>query len=57
MRVYSTPVDGNDVANKTYVDSKVGSANIPVLNGAPSGPAVGDMWFNTGDNGLYIRRS
>ena len=35
----------------------VGSANIPVLNGAPSGPAVGDMWFNTGDNGLYIRRS
>ena len=46
-----------NIVNKKYVDSKVGSANIPVLNGAPSSPAVGDMWFNTGDNGLYIRRS
>ena len=47
----------SNLVNKAYVDSKVGSANIPVLNGAPSSPAVGDMWFNTGDNGLYIRKS
>ena len=55
VRVFSDPVNGNDVTHKQYVDAQ--SAKVPVGNSTPSGISVGSMWFNTTDNCLYIKKS
>ena len=45
-----------NLATVQYVkDNAGGSSKIPVVAGAPSEIEVGDMWFNTIDNGLYIK--
>ena len=56
-KIYKIPTPTKDdmAANKAYVDSR--RSKITVGNGTPSGVEVGDMWFNSNDNNLYIKRS
>ncbi len=45
----SAVVDGT---SSNYVQSSSGGAKIPVLTGAPTSPAQGSVWFDSGDSRL-----
>lgn len=48
----STPTETYHAATKEYVDNNAGGATVSDV--APSSPAAGDQWYNTGDGVLYI---
>lgn len=57
---YAT-ADGH-AASKKYVDDKVSESGgsggfVQIVSSAPSGAQVGDIWLNTTDNCLYIKKS
>ena len=53
----SEPTANAQAATKKYVDDNAGGSSVNVVTATPAGAEVGDMWFNTTDNALYIRKS
>ncbi len=43
----ATPTEGTHAATKAYVDSAVGSPQLPVSGTSPVSPENGDLWFDT----------
>lgn len=43
----ATPTQNNHAATKLYVDTAVGSPQIPVSSTPPASPDNGDLWFDT----------
>jgi hypothetical protein len=43
----ATPTENSHAATKLYVDTAVGSPQIPVSGTAPVSPDNGDLWFDT----------
>jgi hypothetical protein len=43
----ATPTENTHAATKLYVDTAVGSPQIPVSSTPPASPDNGDLWFDT----------
>ena len=43
----ATPTENTHAATKAYVDSAVGSPQLPVSGTSPVSPENGDLWFDT----------
>jgi len=43
----ATPTQNTHAATKLYVDTAVGSPQLPVSGTAPASPENGDLWFDT----------
>ena len=43
----ATPTEGSHAATKAYVDTAVGSPQLPVSGTSPVSPENGDLWFDT----------
>ena len=49
-----TPTVGTSATTKDYVDSLVGTPNVPIDGTAPASPANGDLWFDSLTERVHI---
>jgi hypothetical protein len=50
----ATPTQNQHAATKLYVDTAVGSPQIPVSGTAPVSPENGDLWFDTVTQRVHV---
>ncbi len=50
----ATPTENAHAATKLYVDTAVGSPQIPVSGTAPVSPDNGDLWFDTLTQRMHV---
>ena len=50
----ATPTENNHAATKLYVDSAVGSPQLPVSGTSPASPENGDLWFDTLTQRMHV---
>lgn len=50
----ATPTQNNHAATKLYVDTAVGSPQVPVSSTPPASPDNGDLWFDTLTERMHV---
>jgi hypothetical protein len=49
------PKSDYHLANKKYVDNKIGISEIPVVKGKPANTVIGSIWYDLNTESLFIK--